>query len=264
MSAPTALAFVDLLDALNFTAGEFVSLGYEAADGSWHTAVMTPADAIVAALTLPHDAEVYHGVNPVKGPARKNAGRGKEADVTRMSGLWCDIDVKPGACPSLDVAKAIVANLSLALGKPDPNGGRIPTRPTILVYSGHGLHGYWVISDGRITDVAAARALIRRWGRFVKSVAGKLNVAADSVYDLPRMLRTPGSYNNKGTKGNGTVAPLVTAEHQPGTPLTIAEIDACLDPRRHLTSYPRTARPLAHNRFRHPKTGNGRPARAAT
>ena len=217
MTAATTLNFGALLDLLNFDpAGEFVSLEYEAADGGWHTEVVTPLDAVVDFRLIPSTANVFHGVCPVKGPVRKNAGRGKEADVTRVSSLWCDLDVKPGGCPTIDVAKAIVANLSIKLG----------TRPTFIVYSGYGLHAYWVISDGQITDTAAARALIRRWGRLVKSVAGKLNVAVDSVYDLPRILRTPGSRNNK--RSNGTASPLVTAERQPGTPLTIAEVEACL------------------------------------
>ena len=114
MSAPTtgtAVSFGELLDLLNFDpATELVSLCYEAADGSWHTAVMTPADAVVGFQTIPTTAYVYHGVCPVKGPVRMNAGRGKEEDVTRLSGLWCDLDVKPGGCMILDVAKAIVAN----------------------------------------------------------------------------------------------------------------------------------------------------------
>ncbi len=79
--------------------------------------------------------------------------------MTRLTALWCDLDVKPGGCPSLDVARAIVANLGIILG----------TRPSVTVDSGHGLHPYWPISDGQIVDgdIAAARALLRRWGRLV-------------------------------------------------------------------------------------------------
>jgi hypothetical protein len=247
MSAPTtgtAVSFGELLDALSFDPGsEYVSLCYEAADGSWHTEVAAPNDAVVDFTLIPATADAFHGVCPVEGPARKNSGRGTEAQVTRLSGLWVDLDVKgAGSCPTLDVAKAIVANLSLKLSTPDPNDPSVmlPTRPTILLYSGSGLHAYWPLKDGHIVggDVAWARALLRRWHRLVKAVAADLNVTKiDSVYDLPRVLRTPGSFNNKAVKafnanGNGSApptAPLVTAERQPGRPPTVAAVEACLD-----------------------------------
>ena len=38
-----------------------------------------------------------------------------------------------------------------------------------------------------------------RWDRLVKAVAERLGTKADSVFDLPRMLRVPGSYNCKGS-----------------------------------------------------------------
>ena len=192
MTAPSkvALDFAGLLrGTLSFADDEFVSLGYEDADGVFHTAVMRPTDAVAAIAKLPHSADVFFGVCPVTGPARKNAGRGTEADVTRLSGLWCDLDIKPGGCPNLDVARAITANLGILLG----------TRPSAYVYSGHGLHAYWAIADGHIVggDTGWERALVRRWGRLVAAVAAELDVGVDSVYDLARVLRVPGSYTTR-------------------------------------------------------------------
>jgi hypothetical protein len=93
--------------------------------------------------------------------------------------------------PSIDVAEAIIANLGIILG----------TKPSIVVDSGHGLHPYWPITDGHVVDgdITAARALIRRWGRLVAGVAAdeNLRVKVDNVYDLPRMMRVPGTMNNK-------------------------------------------------------------------
>lgn len=217
MSAPTIADFsVLLFDALGYTAEEFVALGYEDNLGGFRTAVMAPEDAVGAAARLPATANAYFGVNPTKGPARTNAGRGTEATVTRLAALWCDLDVKPGACASLDVAKAIIANLSIALG----------TRPTILVYSGGGMHAYWPISDGHtLGNLDAARAVLRRWGRTVATMADALDAKADNVFDLSRMLRLPGSQNNKIV---GEPRP-VTAELDTGGPLTIAEVTERLD-----------------------------------
>jgi hypothetical protein len=200
-----------LLDTLGFTGDEFVSLGYEDTDGVFHTAVMAPADTAGYIDQIPTTANIYFGVCAVAGPARTNFGRGKEADVTRLAALWADLDAKEGACGSLDVADAIIATLSIILG----------TRPSVIVDSGYGRHPYWPISDGHIGDVTAARALLKRWHRLVTHVAETLNVAIDNVYDLPRMLRLPGSHNNKNVNGKG--APLVIAHAEGGGPLTMAE-----------------------------------------
>lgn len=58
-------------------------------------------------------------------------------------------------------------------------------------------------------------------------VAGNHKVKADSVFDLPRVMRLPGSYNNKAA--NGEQPPLVTARTQPGGPLTMTEVKDRLD-----------------------------------
>jgi hypothetical protein len=181
------------LDALGFSDGEFVSIGYESPNSPWTTVVLPPGDAVRCISQLPTDANCFFGVNPVTGPARTNSGRGNEANVTRLAGLPVDLDVKPGACPSLDVADAIIAEVGIILG----------TRPSITVDSGTGRHAYWPASDGHITDgdITVARALVRRFGRLVAVVAGKHDVRVDAVFDLPRMMRVPGTFNCKAALG---------------------------------------------------------------
>lgn len=182
------LDFAALLNMLGFTEGEFVALGWEKPDG-FRTAVMTPSDAAAAAGETPAAVDLYFGVNPVRGPARRNAGRGTETDVTRLAALWADLDAKPTGCGSLDVAHTVIDDLSTILG----------TRPSVVVESGHGLHPYWPVADGRIYNghIGPARALVKRWGRLVAVAAGNRNAHVDNVFDLPRMLRVPGTFNNK-------------------------------------------------------------------
>jgi hypothetical protein len=204
-----------LLGTLGFIDGEFVSLGYEDAGGVFHTAVMAPPDAGAVAAKIPATANAYFGVNPTGGPARSNTGRGTETDVTRLTALWVDLDVKPGACPSLDVAHTIIDDLSGILG----------TRPSATVDSGHGRHAYWEISDGHVHgDVGVVRALLKRWGRLVMLVAEKRSAAVDNVFDLARMLRIPGTLNNK-SRANGATPLPVTGHLDTGGPLTTAEVD---------------------------------------
>lgn len=205
---------VALRDILGHCDSEFTSLGYEDTKGVFHTEVVAPGQAVTRANELP-DTNAYFGVNPTRGPTRKDAGRGREQDATRLAALWVDVDVKPGACPSVDVARAIIAELGIMLG----------SRPSIVVSSGGGMHAYWPISDGQIIDRdTAPRALLKRWHRLVAAVADRHNVSVDSVYDLARMMRVPGSRNHK----TGEPRP-VEAYLDAGGPLTMAEVAERLD-----------------------------------
>ncbi len=201
-----------LLDTLGYQPDEFVSLLYENGAGP-RTAVKAPADAVAAIGRIPADANVFFGVNPIRGPARNNAGRGKTEDVTRLAALWADLDVKADACKDLSVAQAIIDELSKMLG----------TRPSSITHSGNGLHPYWPVSDGHVSATNAA-ALVRRWGRLVAVVAEAHGARVDSVYDLPRMLRVPGTFNNKAA-AKGDAATPVTTYADTGGPLTVVEID---------------------------------------
>jgi hypothetical protein len=188
--SPSPLDFAGLLQLLGFTVGEFVSIGHEIVGKSpWHTAVMDPDDAPAYVAGLDDAADIYFGVCPTRGPARDGAGRGTEAAVTRLSALWADLDVKPGACVSIEVAHAIVGDLTAAVG----------TRPSAIVSSGGGLHPYWPVADGWVKngDIGPARALIKRWERLVARTAKSQGAQVDSVYDLTRMMRVPGTFNNK-------------------------------------------------------------------
>jgi hypothetical protein len=212
---PVVIDFTALqLGALGHADPGFTGLGYQEGSGAFRTAVVAPTEAPDLIGRLPVTAEIFFGVNTVRGPARRNSGRGTEADVTRLTCLWVELDVKPGACPSLDVARAIIASLSIILG----------TRPSVIVESGHGLHAYWPISDGHINGdftTGHARALMRRWGRLAAVVADKLNISVDPVFDLARMMRVPGTVNNKDPQYR---VPVIAYEDT-GSPLTIGEID---------------------------------------
>ena len=212
MTGSSDIGFAELLDLLDCQPSEFVSLIYWDTHGKPHAAVGSPADAIAVAAALPADVNLFYGVNPVRGSVPTGC-RGKESDVTRLAALVADLDFKAGGCRSRSVALAIVAELEGILG----------TRASILVNSGGGLHVYWLVDDGHIVDLASTRALLRRFGRLVALVADRYNAAADSVFDLPRALRVPGSHNNKGQPI------LVTAQLLAGGPLTMTEVDERLD-----------------------------------
>ena len=65
----SVLDFAALLGTLGFTADEFVSLGYQKPGGAFRTAVMAPADAVTTVAEASTTANLYFGVNPIKGTA---------------------------------------------------------------------------------------------------------------------------------------------------------------------------------------------------
>jgi hypothetical protein len=181
---------VDLFAVLGHDFGtdsERVVINHKIGDGPMRYKLLPAVDAQDYVNALPGDADVWFNVNPVQPDTKK---RGTAADVTRLAALIADLDIKPGACPDENTARAIITEVSAALGEP----------PNAIVHSGHGLHPYWTIRDGHIGDVftrAAAEALLARHGRLVAKVAAGHGVKLDSVYDLPRMLRVPGTTNHK-------------------------------------------------------------------
>ena len=212
------LTLPELLDLLGRRPDELTSVSYVPPGGGWLPEVLQP-DQIDAHVAKLGTATYYHGVNPVRElPPGK---RGAADDVTRLCALHGDIDLykrrdddTDGPVPTA-TGEAIIAELSEALGE----------QPTAVVYSGGGLHPYWAIADdGGEMDMAAAAALLRRFGRLFKVVANKHGLKADNVFNLDRVLRSPGSYNLKTG-----VPRLVRGERRGGSPVPFARIADALN-----------------------------------
>lgn len=205
-----------LLDLLGYTDAEFVSLCYKLGSGGKFTAkVARRCDAAIEMAAIPEGADVWFGVNPVRGPARTGK-RGTSADITRLAALYADLDVKPGACPNLDTAHAIIGEVSAVLG----------THPVAVTDSGHGLHPYWLLDDNdNAIELTEAEDLVTRFGRLVRAVASHHDCVVDSVFDLARVLRVPGTLNHK-TPDHPVP---VIAHRDIGEPLTLAQLRAALD-----------------------------------
>lgn len=203
----------DQLAALNPQPGERFSINhYMAGWPSPRSSVLTPEAIPAYVSTLPLDADIWIGMNPVG--AWVKSGRGTAADVTRLTSLYCDLDVKEGGCASLVVAEQIIHDLCVLLGEDF----------VTMVYSGHGIQPTWAIDPGETATNAEMAALLRRWGQLVKLVAKQRGAGADSVFDLARILRVVGTYNNKG----GEHIEVYAAEGY-GGPLTYAQISEKLD-----------------------------------
>ena len=191
---------------------ERVNISYFNDSTKW-TSLHVPlklGDSLVKALS-DKGQNVYLMVNETK--AQLSTPRGTAEDITKLRAIYADLDVKAGGLPSWEAAQNVVNMLT----------DIINCNPTVTVMSGHGLQPYWEVEDGEITDANRpyVAGLLRRWGQLVQRLAEVEHGKADNVYDLPRVLRAPGSVNQKDPS-----APIpVTMEiHEWTRPLTLAEI----------------------------------------
>ena len=118
----------------------------------------------------------------------------KSKDAGALPGLWADLDVfgqahtEDNLLPDLDAALALLDDL--------------PRKPTLIVDSGHGLQAYWLFEEPWIFKTLDERDLARRTLRgWLAEIRKHTPHQVDSVGDLARVLRIPGTINHKEDKG---------------------------------------------------------------
>ena len=188
---PEALSFSGLLELLGLTEDEFIAVCHKPVDGSFSTDVVLAGHAASAVASMPTRSCVWFTPNATAGPARSNQGRGREREVVHFLALFADLDVKKGAFDDIAQAWKFIAVLSAIIG----------TRPSAVIYSGHGLQPIWPVEDGHLSDEvrwAWAYRLIRQFGRLCTSAARSFCGAnLDNVFNMDRLLRVPGTLNLK-------------------------------------------------------------------
>ena len=121
------------------------------------------------------DMNVYARVPPLL--TRPGAGkRGKERDSAGASVLWADVDCYGNVDATLEKLQALVL------------------QPTLTVSSGGGLHLYYML-DGFCADIAGLKSRNKGLMQHINKLLGVKD--ADSVFDLARVLRLPGTDNLK-------------------------------------------------------------------
>ena len=142
--------------------------------------------------------------------------RAKSADIVAIPALWVDIDIAGDA----HAAKAL---------PPDYISARalLPEMldPSIVVHSGHGIHAYYLfreLLDTRTDEErSAAEELLRRLQGAVRARAAEHGWHVDSVPDLCRVLRVPGTLNRKG----GDAVPCMITEYSEGLRYNAEDFD---------------------------------------
>ncbi|WP_019204532.1 winged helix-turn-helix transcriptional regulator [Tsukamurella sp. 1534] len=166
------------------------------------------------------DSDVWYGVNEISTPPADNR-RATERTVGRWCAVWADLDFGTGKSGDQDTINAIIDDITAAYG----------TEPVFMTLSGHGVQPVWTLDPhdpATILDTpekrARAVALLKRHGRLVQASAAARGVKADSVFDLPRVLRAPGTVNWKYPN-----EPVETAAIRgQGAPITVAQVEDAL------------------------------------
>lgn len=169
--------------------GRFNVLGFHTADSATEHELLEG---------WPQDRHVYVEINPTDVEHVPARGRSDEISVVRLSALFVDLDVKPGGFTDTAAAWSFVDKLEAAIEEP----------PSAVVETGSGgLQALWLVADAptrTVDEAARAQALLEGWRRLVTRLAPD-GVALDSVFDLPRIMRLPGTRHLEPGSGDGVV-----------------------------------------------------------
>ena len=169
-------------------------------------------ETITADMRFHEYEDVYTGIGlaPWEGMRLASNKRLREWEVAAITAFWADIDV---AHPVHKTAKQYPPSIERAMEAI----AQLPFEATIIVNSGHGLQLWWVLKEIWLFADAEEREQARRacqwWHRLVKETFAQFGWDVDSTFDLPRVMRLPGTWNNKNpqerkrvevTGGSGT------------------------------------------------------------
>ncbi len=157
----------------------------------FHPGELDEAVATVAGL-VKAGRDVYFAQGLLKEKPIK--GRGTEADVSCILGLWFDCDILGGIHKETNLPTSGQAEAFFRV--------EIPFKPTQIISSGGGLHLHWLFSNPfRIRSEDDRKSIKDISSRFQITIIQKMKAHGwrqDNTSDLIRLLRVPGTINFKG------------------------------------------------------------------
>lgn len=117
------------------------------------------------------------------------AGRGTAADCAQICALWVDIDA---AGPTHKTDRALPPDIDACMELVRA----MPLPATSVVATGGGIQAHWALAEP-LDAVEAAAALLERWGAWWTETAARRGWHVDSVWDITRVMRLPGTRNHK-------------------------------------------------------------------
>jgi len=121
--------------------------------------------------------------------------RGSEKGVIAVPGFWLDIDIKGGHHIEDNLFPDLKTSLSFLKES-------IALTPTLIIFTGGGIHVYWLFKEPYLISKEHDRHLISslsdQFQTSVINIARQNGYHIDKTSDLARLLRIPGTYNRKG------------------------------------------------------------------
>ncbi|MDE5600280.1 MAG: DUF927 domain-containing protein, partial [Oscillospiraceae bacterium] len=144
------------------------------------------------AETIGKRTNVFFGVG-LRKKILLNGLRGSEKDISCITTLYADIDVKGDAHAQKSLPETIDEAVNFL--------NNLKIKPSIIVSSGNGIHSYWLLDKPfeieTEDDKNYVSHVFKSFGKYVNCKAKKLGWKLDNVYDLARILRVPGTINHK-------------------------------------------------------------------
>ena len=140
---------------------------------------------------LTEKSNVYFGVG-LRKPNLNVSQRGAKNDITALTSLFIEIDIDTGNhkksdLPTYDEAKTVLNSFNL--------------EPSIVNHSSGGFHVYWLLDEPIYLesqeDRQQAGKLLKRLENVIHALLKHKGKVADSVAELSRVLRPPGTLNHK-------------------------------------------------------------------
>ena len=140
--------------------------------------------------------DVYTGVGVApSGVLLKSGQRATTEMIDGIAGMWADVDYAGDDHTKLNLPPTEADALELIHLMPVP--------PTIVVHSGHGLQAWWLFDEPWIfgsDERELAQAMIRSWQGQMAKLAADRGWVVDATHDLARLMRLPGTFNNKSDR----------------------------------------------------------------
>jgi hypothetical protein len=117
--------------------------------------------------------------------------RGGRQDCLQMLVFFADVDIADSERHQGEKNYPASREAALALVS------RFPLPPTVIVWTGGGLHVYWKLAPA--LSIPDAEPLLARLKVTLSRLAAQSGVEIDNVFEPARMMRLPGSVNYKAT-----------------------------------------------------------------
>lgn len=158
----------------------------------------------------------------------RNNTRSKETEITTVTSFYVDIDyadVIAHKKNNLPPDKISVLNML----------DEVFIKPTMIIHSGNGVHAYWVLEEPISTNnipISDLKEINYRIHSLFKIKSDSLGYKIDSIFDMARILRIPGTSNVKTDKKTGkTTVKNCEFEECYGVKYTLDDIKKELDSR---------------------------------